>query len=362
MSFKAEIVADSKNEICDSRLTSYSITFPRIILAELNTHRILSKNSASSRAIPYKKMLKSVIENPFIPIAFQKDHSGMQGIEYLDMDKEYEFDEISKVLIKTLSENFKNENGEWDKDSKTTLRVLEERVMPLLFVSRPITIKEWWLRIRDLVVAGSLILNAFGVTKQICNRLLEPFMWHTVMITGTEWENFFALRVHPAAEIHMQRIASMMLEAYNLSIPKVLRPGEWHIPYHDKIVDMIKKDGTILFPYPEDLFEHEIESLHDDEWATKYKIKASNMIAARTSYTVVGEDQKPWTFDKYVDKGTDLETAKPLHASPLEHCGLPMDREHVMEFGVWSGNFRGFIQYRKMLEGENAKDSRVIKK
>ena len=48
-------------------------TFPRIILSEINTHRMLSKNTSSSRAIPFKKMVESVQNNPFIPIAWQKE-------------------------------------------------------------------------------------------------------------------------------------------------------------------------------------------------------------------------------------------------------------------------------------------------
>jgi hypothetical protein len=74
-------IADSKNEF-GNRLTTFVLTFPRIVLAEFNTHRMISKNSASSRAIPFKKMLKMVQENPFIPIKWMKDHSGMQGNEY----------------------------------------------------------------------------------------------------------------------------------------------------------------------------------------------------------------------------------------------------------------------------------------
>ena len=79
--FKAEIIADSKNKI-GNRITTFVVTFPRIILAEFNTHRMLSKNSASSRAIPFQKMLKSVKENPFIPLKWMKDHLGMQGNEF----------------------------------------------------------------------------------------------------------------------------------------------------------------------------------------------------------------------------------------------------------------------------------------
>src|SRR5690606_2032814 len=147
MSFKVEIVADSIGEH-SPRLTTMVVTFPRIILAEFNTHRMFSRNSASSRAIPFPKMVQSVKDNPFTPIAWQKDHTGMQGTDYW--------------------------TEPWEIES----------------------LKEDWLKARDRAVdsAMKLYLGGLGATKQLANRLLEPFMWHTVIVTATEWENFFALR------------------------------------------------------------------------------------------------------------------------------------------------------------------------
>lgn len=382
---KAEIVADSKNEF-GNRITTMVVTFPRIILAEFNTHRMFSRNSASSRAIPFEKMVKSVQENPFIPIAWQKDHKGMQGNKYITNPNAIEY--------------LKNK---WLQGRDNAIADAEE--------------------LRVMYGIDPQYLTDFGeeedilISKQLVNRKLESYMYHTVIVTSTEWENFFALRCpqyvvgyklgspeekdkqifrskkdvvknHPQigidfndtitwlqvnrgqAEIHMMALAEAMWDAYNESIPKELKAGEWHIPYNERIVEMIKRDGTNLFPYPTDLYDHEIESTHDKEWATKYKIKAANMIAARTSYTVVGQDQKAWTFDKYVEEGEKLENSNPLHASPLEHCAKTMSSiefsnsthcEYVnyeeagdlMEQKGWSGNFRGFIQYRKMIKNEN---------
>lgn len=81
MSFKCEIVADSKNTF-GNRMTTFLLTIPRIVLAELNTHRMFSRNSASSRAIPFKRMRRAVVTDPFIPLDWMKDHSGMQGTQY----------------------------------------------------------------------------------------------------------------------------------------------------------------------------------------------------------------------------------------------------------------------------------------
>lgn len=232
----AKIIKDSVN-ICDDRITTFELVFPRFILAELNTHRVFSKNSASSRAIPFNKMVKSVMENPFIPIAFQRDHRGMQGVEYIT--------EQDELLTAT---------GEW-------------------------------IAARDEAVSSATTLNKSGVTKQLCNRILEPFLYHKVLLTSTEFNNFFYLRCPRytitdndgdtfsfkskkeaieffgeghflnsiqkslgdltstewlmtntgMAEIHIMDLAEKMYDALNESTPELLADGEWHIPYSDNM-------------------------------------------------------------------------------------------------------------------------------
>lgn len=156
---KAKIVADSI-DTRGNRITSMLLTYPRFIHGELMTHRMLSKNSASSRAIPFKKMIEMVEKDPFIPIAWQSKHTGMQGHEYLDGDSE------QKLLINK------------------------------------------WLEARDLAVQQAKLLDNSNVTKQLCNRLLEPFMWHTVIVTATEFDNFFELRM-PCYEIDLDNLDSL---------------------------------------------------------------------------------------------------------------------------------------------------------
>ena len=166
---KAEIVAHSINEQGDE-LISVMATFPRFILAEVNTHRMLSKNTSSSRAIPFNKMVDTIKNDPFIPIAWQKEHKGMQGSEYI-IDK-YEIDAC-----------------------------IEE-----------------WLEARDSAVKHAVNLNKDSnginpitpVTKQLCNRLLEPFMWTTMLITGSKegWDNFFHLR-NPVYEIDLNNLENL---------------------------------------------------------------------------------------------------------------------------------------------------------
>jgi len=181
----AKIIADSLNEFGD-RLTTFVLVFPRIVLAELNTHRMLSRNSASSRAIPFKTMLKKVQEEPFVPIKFLREHKGMQGTEYFEGEE----------LLKR---------------------------------------QEWWIQSAKAAALMAEELSNLGVTKQLCNRLLEPFLYHTVICTASEYENFFALRAHPQAEIHIADLAEKMLIAYNESEPKLLKGGEYHIPDFSKL-------------------------------------------------------------------------------------------------------------------------------
>jgi thymidylate synthase ThyX len=285
----AKIVADSINE-SGNRITSLVVVIPRIVLAELNTHRALSKNSASSRAIPFKKMLNLVQEEPFIPLAFQKDHKGMQGTEY--------FTEIA------------------DKNNCINM----------------------WLDARDKAVASAKELNEFGVTKQLCNRILEPFMYHTVLITGTEWENFMALRNHNDAEIHIKEAAVKILEALNGSTPRLLKKDEWHIPFGDdldyeRVSKMYSKSNIV----PEKL----IYGL---------MVEIATARCARVSYlNFEGKDDYEADVklhDQLLDSG---------HMSPFEHCAQAQDGDTI------SGNFVGWRQYRKLYGEENRKDSRIIK-
>jgi len=357
---KAEIVADSINEK-GNRITSFIVTFPRIILAEKNTHRVFSRNSASSRAIPFPKMVKSVRENPFIPIAWQKDHKGMQGTEYFSKEEKFEI----SIFIQALDKIFKGD--------EELIKLFTDIFEGWKGVEK--TLDEWWLVARDYALESSILLSCFGVTKQLCNRLLEPFMWHTILVTSTEWENFFALRCpkysiidrvennnpiyryvrskkdyikdhinnegtigqvsfpldswlrlnQGQAEIHMMALAEAIYDSYNESKPELLKEGEYHIPFKDRI--QLNNLGFLVT-------EQEIETA----------LKISTVMGARTSYTVVGEDQKPMTYKRMCELHDEMLEAKPVHASPFEHCALNMNNNEK------SRNFiGGWKQYRDLL-------------
>lgn len=315
----AEIVAHSLSPQGDE-LISVLATFPRHILAEVNTHRMLSKNTSSSRAIPFLKMVEAVETNPFIPIAWQKNHSGMQGSEYHE-------------------------------DVEQGIRFATHT----------------WLRAKDNAIKEARMLNQnCDVTKQLANRLLEPFMWTTMLITGSRegWENFFRLRCpqyrpvanttetfrskkdaierfppaaeltnmnwfmnnQGAAEIHIMDLAEKIWDARNESTPKQLQPGEWHIPFGSKMVlpDSMKKlEGNM---------DEVIKTLLHTQ------VKASVAMAARTSYTMVGEE-KALDYEALVALHDRLLTQDPPHSSPFEHTARAMSDEE------WNSHIKGISEY-----------------
>lgn len=270
MSYACRIVADSiSNQGC--RLTTFEATFPRMVLAEFNTHRMFSRNSASSRALPIEKLIARVLEDPFIPVYWGKNQKGMQAAEELGPEEQ---------------------------------KVAGER----------------WLLARDRAVEAARSLLELDVHKQTANRLLEPFMWHTVIVTATDWGNYFGLRDHPMAQPEIQRIARRMRETYEASKPFVLGPNEWHLP----------------FAQPGELEELGVETL----------VKLVSARCARVSYL---------THDGKRDIQADLTLYNRLleggHMSPYEHAARPMTA-HEFSRSEYSGNFRGWIQHRAEIPGE----------
>ena len=363
----AEIVGHSLSPQGDE-LISVLATFPRIILSEINTHRMLSKNTSSSRAIPFNKMVEAVKENPFIPIAWQKEHTGMQGTEYL-VDR-------------------KHENAVYE-----------------------------WLKARDFAVKQANIMNSDGVTKQLANRLLEPFMWTTMLITGSKegWDNFFKLRcgvysIHGCeedegeildfkskkevisyyesknypmnkcyignnpytdeerfggtidemtdldwlkinkgmAEIHIMALAESIWDAVNESTPKLLEMNQWHIPFIDKINSEELNDILNEINYvPKNI-------INGVDFLTQAEINISVALAARTSYTVVGEE-KGLNYENLIGLHNRLLTQDPPHSSPFEHCCVVPTQEEYnnsikgQEQG-WFMNYHGFKSYRQIVD------------
>ena len=292
----AKVICDSVSE-AGTRITTFQVRAPKFIDAELRTHRMLSQNSSSDRAIPFNKMVE---KDCYIPMDIRKNQKGMQGYEKVsDNDAtgfRYDADEIYDFIIKKLIPW----NGK--------------------------------------------------IHKQHINRYLLPFAMQDKVITATELDNFFNLRLAADAQPEIQEVARKMKEAMDKSTPKILEPGEWHLPYVE--FDVIGRE------YFDDTISQRFLCLDE-------AIKCSAARCARVSYgnhdgsdPDVEKDLKLYHF--LVSSG---------HLSPLEHQATPMERyeqeiindiePHTWQPGVshvdgnyslWSGTLREWIQYRKLVD------------
>jgi thymidylate synthase ThyX len=273
MPFSARILLDSRSP-AGVRLTTMEVRYPRFIHSEVMTHRVLSRNSASSRAIPIRKMIEAVRAEPAMPVWWGRNQSGMQANEQIDD------------------------------------------------ATRELAEAEWRSALRDaLAHAERLASSEVNLHKQLVNRILEPFAWITVIITATEWSNFFTQRTHEDAQPELKHIATMMLERYRASTPRTVALGEWHTP-------LILPDEEATLP-------------------VETRVKISVARAARVSYL---------THDGARDHAKDIELYERLvgggangHWSPFEHVATPLPSGDE-----WSGNFRGWDQYRKRFPQEHA--------
>ena len=286
---EVKIIADSINPQ-NVRLTSWVATFPRWILAELNTHRMLSRNVASSRAIPFNKMMDNIIANTAIPSFFGKNQKGMQSVEELPI-------QTQELIIKT------------------------------------------WIDARDSALSYAKLLNDLGLHKQHVNRICENFSYVTAIISGTEYENFFKLRAHPDAQPEFQNLAYKMKALYETNKPVQLKAGEWHVPFGDQI------DTTKVY----ELFNDGsgVSNMSLDEWKTTLtdtKNKIAIARCARVSYLNY-EGKDDYAADvKLCDR---LFGSVPRHLSPTEHVAQALDSTEFV------GNFKGFKQYRKFFADES---------
>lgn len=168
------------------------LRYPRFIHSELMTHRVFSRNSASSRAVPIKRMIDAVREHPAMPIFWGRNQSGMAARQEIEPD----------------------------------VRAVAER--------------EWRTALNNAVAtAERLSQSDVNLHKQLVNRILEPFAWMTTIVTATEWANFFTQRCHPDAQPELANLATTMLAALRASVPQPVAYDEWHLP-------LIQTDERVL--------------------------------------------------------------------------------------------------------------------
>lgn len=262
MTISAKILADSLSPL-GSRLTTFELTYPRFILAELNTHRVCSRNTASSRAIPVEKILAAVTSAPVMP-TFKKNKPGMQGGELLQ--------------------------GQELLDAQTE-----------------------WLRARDSAVVHARRLMEMGVAKEVTNRLLEPFMWTKSILSTSYLGNFFKLRCHPDAQPEFQVLASEMRKAFEASTPKQLQAGDWHRVYID---EEDKSTAAMAVCNDGSLEDGDALASTYHDWLNKISV----VRCARVSYVRQGEKREPAKDFEQHDRMRSLG-----HWSPFEHVAQALD-------------------------------------
>ncbi len=271
MAYSARVLLDSSSP-ARIRLTTLEVTFPRFVLAEFNTHRSFSRNSASSRAVPTAKLIERVLNDPAVPLEWGKNKAGMSASDVL--------------------------SGEGAREA--------ERI---------------WLQARDQAAAHAKALLELDVHKQELNRLLEPFLWHTVIVSATEWDNFFALRCAPNAQPEIRAAALAMREAMQTSRPQPLEHGQWHTP-------LLQPDENAL------------------DLDVRRRISAAR--CARVSYLTHGGKRE---IERDLELYERLRTDR--HLSPFEHVAMPApDAE-------FHANFRGWLQMRREVEGVPALEATV---
>ncbi len=269
--YTVKILADSISH-SGKRITTFELTYPRFVHAELLTHKMLSKNSASSRAIPVKKMMDAIRRDPVEPVHWGKNQSGMQANEEL--------------------------TG-WRKQ-------LARKV---------------WLLARYGALAVAWLLMKIGVHKQLANRVTEPWMFITVILTATEFDNWFRLRDSEMAQPEIAKLARMMRAAQDASTPKYIKTGGWHLPLFD------------IFDW--DALWDAFPTVNLAELTNLAK-KVSAGRCARVSYL---------THDGRRSIKEDIELADRLmqsgHWSPFEHVAQALELADQR-----NGNFIGWRQYR----------------
>ena len=320
----AKVIAHSHNGRGNEIIT-FELEYPRIIHSELMTHRLFSRNAASSRAIPVKTLIEMVRNEPAMPYRFGANQPGMQ-------DKGVEHDGMVSI----------------SQDGGSTYH----------FTGR----EAWTLAADSACDFAEAFANA-GYHKQIANRLLEPFQRMKTVLTATEYENFWWLRVDADADPTIEALAIAMHKEYEASEPELLQPGQWHTPYVEHFYENIGLEGDDVWVfcgyYVED--ENGEKVILDVEEAKAI----SSSCCAQVSYRRLNS-----TKDKALDIYGRLLTGRKVHASPFEHIATPMlvvdsstgedvfatlnryeGYTHVDKHGnFWSANFKGWVQYRQLLD------------
>lgn len=266
MACTVKLLAASRCAITGVELLSFQLRYWRAIHAELMTHRVFSRNAGSSRAIPVRKVLAQVWSDPAGPIHWGVNQAGMQA---------------------------RAELVGWRRALAGGL----------------------WRTAGKVMCGFAWAMMKLGLHKQVANRLLEPWQYINVVLSGTDWENFFQLRCHPDAQPEFQELAEAIEMQWLMAPRRILHPGEWHLLY------VTDQERCTL----------DIDTL----------LKLATARTARVSYEPFDGNA---TIVKEIQRHDDLVAADPIHASPTEHQAMCTGQKGK------HGNFRGFKQYRQVVE------------
>lgn len=306
---KATIVADSVSPE-GKRITTYELEYPRFVHAEFMTHRLFSRNAASSRAIPVPKMIEHIKANTAMPIHWGANQKGMQADN-----------ECTNLIF----------SNDWQFDRES-----------------------WWKLAMEEAVDSAERYDEAGYHKQIVNRLLEPFQFIKVVCTATEYDNFFWLRNHKDAQPEIKELAHCMWEAREQSKPNQLNYDDWHVPYYEGNYGngVWRSSGYMRTS------DNEITDYKRGGCSLSEAQKISASCCAQVSYRLADQ-----SLDKALKIYDMLVNSKPVHASPFEHQATPMSEDTDLDesgvtgynnrLGYYSGNFFGWTQYRQLIP-ENA--------
>ena len=300
----AKVIADSINEK-GIRMTTFELNFHRYILAESNTHRMLSKNAASSRAIPLQSIIQQIMKEPAVPVHWGTNNPGMQSKAEMSVEDQ----ELAKA--------------------------------------------KWFEAMHKMIESADELGDKDGLNmhKQNVNRLLEPFTMTKQVLTGTTFANLLNLRDHDDAQPEFKVLASCIKDCLDKSVPQLLVPGEWHVPYVTT-----KRNSIGNLEYWSNDVKLDIE--------TARKISAS--CCAQVSYRKLDDSIKK-ALEIFDMLHLEDDQHRQKHASPVEHQGTPIDTfnipfnpnswepgvTHVRRDGtLWSGNLQGWIQYRQLIANE----------
>ncbi len=298
----ATVIADSIT-MFGQRMTTFELVYPRFIHAELMTHRMLSKNAASSRAVPYAVNAELVTNKPAMPVYWGKNQPGMKAKE-----------ELEPFVIEGMK-------GVW----KAALRA---------------------------AISHTSVMNDSSVHKQIVNRLLEPWSMMKTVISGTEWNNFFWLRDHPDAQPEFAELAKRTREAMLHSTPNKLKCGEWHLPY---------------VPYKHGEYWVDEETNVDLETAkivsvsccaqVSYRKLDESIEKARKIYDMlnIGSSTSPSHASPLEHQATPMMPPSYEEFKNIQHYVSTWENgiTHTRRDGsLWSGNLQGWIQLRQLTLNE----------